>query len=215
MNRHRRAGVTEIVALVGNTQPQIKMTGEQNAVRIIKLGLERVLFTKTAAVVFAETHGGTGSTDRLNRVHRCTGLLERDGCILLVASRYRNHAEPLWNLPGGRQAEGELARDTVVREAFEETAVRAVATDLLYVSESYAHGTHFTNFTFRISSAGEPQAPLDSRDHVTAAEFVPITDLSRITIAVVREPLLDFVRGRLTQRYRGYANAGVFVDLWD
>ena len=34
------------------------------------------------------------------RVHLCTGILERSQHILLVASRYPNHASALWNLPG-------------------------------------------------------------------------------------------------------------------
>jgi hypothetical protein len=36
-------------------------------------------------------------------VHLATALLEHEGRVLLVASRYPNQPEPLWNLPGGRQ----------------------------------------------------------------------------------------------------------------
>ena len=43
----------------------------------------------------------------------------------MVASRYPNHREPLWNLPGGASVPGELLSETVVREVFEETGLRA------------------------------------------------------------------------------------------
>ena len=70
-----------------------------------------------------------------------TGLAIRDDGaqtrLLLVASRYANHAQPLWNLPGGRQHPGELLRETVERECYEETGLRVRVGELAYVSESY------------------------------------------------------------------------------
>ena len=57
------------------------------------------------------------------RIHLCTGILVRDGALLMVASRYPNHPEPLWNLPGGRQEDDELLADTLAREVREETWV--------------------------------------------------------------------------------------------
>ncbi|MBV9232605.1 MAG: NUDIX domain-containing protein, partial [Candidatus Eremiobacteraeota bacterium] len=84
-----------------------------------------------------------------------TGLAVRDGRVLLVASRYPNHAVPLWNLPGGRQQPRELLRETVVREFLEETGCRAVVHELAYVSESYDGDLHFLNATFLVDVRGD------------------------------------------------------------
>jgi hypothetical protein len=85
---------------------------------------------------------------------------------------------------------------------------------LAYVSESYDGAAHFTNFTFAFDAAGEPKAPGDQNDHIVAAEFVPIAELERIAVAVVREPLLAFVRGE-SSGYAGYAEAGISIVFPD
>ena len=84
-------------------------------------------------------------------IHLATGIAIRDGRLLMVASRYANHREPLWNLPGGRQLPGELLSETVVRELFEETGLRAEAGEVAYVSESYDGAEHFLNVTFIVA----------------------------------------------------------------
>ena len=149
----------------------------------------------------------------VTRIHLCTALIERGDAVLLVANRYPNHALPLWNLPGGRQEPGELMHETVERELLEETGLRARVGELLYVSESYDHQTHFTNVTFRAEAEGEPQLP-DGDDHVVDVAWVPRGALrERIAVAVVREPLLAALeRGR---RYAGYHDAGVRIVFND
>jgi ADP-ribose pyrophosphatase YjhB (NUDIX family) len=90
----------------------------------------------------------------MTRIHLCTGILEHAGRILLVASRYPNHTEPLWNLPGGRQEAGESFAEAVVREFREETSLTIRPLALAYVAESYdAKGaTHFTNIAFHVEA---------------------------------------------------------------
>lgn len=139
-----------------------------------------------------------------------TGILRRDESLLLVASRYANHPQPLWNLPGGRQETGELLGATVIREVFEETGLPARVRELAYVSESYDKQTHVLNVAFVIEADGTPRAPR-ARDHVVAVAWVPIAELeSRIAVRVVREPLLAYLR-EPPARYSGYPNAGITI----
>ena len=150
------------------------------------------------------------------RIHLATGILIRDGALLLVASRYPNHAEPLWNLPGGRQEPAETIGDALVREFLEETGLAVAIGELRYVSESHdrATDTHFTNFAFLVTARGEPRIPKADR-HVVACAWDRIGDVAaRLSVAVVREPLCA-VLGGSTQRYFPYHDAGVTIEFAD
>ncbi len=141
--------------------------------------------------------------------------------MLLVASHYPNHPQPLWNLPGGRQHPGELLAETAVRECFEETGHRARVCELAYVSESYdrSDGVHFVNaaFVVELTDAGSPFDEFGMRqaqedDHVVEVAWVPLDEVaSRIVVPVVRDPLVAFLRGEMRQRYAGFADAGITI----
>lgn len=153
----------------------------------------------------------TGKMDENGSTRLATGIIRRNDAILLVASVYRTQPEPLWNLPGGRVAPGELLADAVKREIAEETGLDATISQLAYVSESYdPNGHHFLNATFLATAMGEPIAPTCG-DHVHALRWVPIAELQRvIEVTVVREPLLAYLdRGA---RYAGYADSGIVVQ---
>jgi ADP-ribose pyrophosphatase YjhB (NUDIX family) len=103
-----------------------------------------------------------------------------------------------------------------VREIFEETGLHVRVRKLAYVSESYDGHEHFINATFIVAcTAGQSsalEAPDRVRDHVTAVVWVPVGEIaSRMIVAVVREPLLAYLRAELPQRYAGYRNAGVTI----
>jgi ADP-ribose pyrophosphatase YjhB (NUDIX family) len=143
-------------------------------------------------------------------VRLATGLAIQNGCVLLVASSYTSHPNPLWNLPGGRVAPGELLRETVVREIAEETGLHARVNDLAYVSESYDGVRHVLNATFTVDISGTIALPADG-DHVVAVEWVPIERArERIAVAVVRDPLVRYLQDHT--RYFGYADAGVTIE---
>jgi 8-oxo-dGTP diphosphatase len=148
------------------------------------------------------------------RIHLCTGILERDGRILLVASRYANHREPLWNLPGGRQEPLEPCDAAVVRECREETGLDVRVLGLAYVAESFdrATQTQFTNFAFLIDAAGEPAVqPQDER--AVDVAWVPLAELAaRLTVRVVRDPLLGYLADR-QRRFFPFADAGITIDF--
>lgn len=136
--------------------------------------------------------------------------------MLIVGNRYPNQADILWNLPGGRQEYGELLGQALEREVREETGLAIALDALAYVSESYDQSTttHFTNYTFHISSAGEPRL-IAGDAHVVAIEWAPFSELAlRFAVKVVREPLLAHLAGS-PQRYWGYADAGITIEFAD
>jgi len=134
--------------------------------------------------------------------------------VLLVASRYPNQPKPLWNLPGGRQNDGELLEQTLVREFLEEIGLHIRVGPLLYVSESYDADTHFSNFTFQVGGNGELLVPSNDA-HVVDAAWVPFQEIgTRITVAIVREPLVKHLQGS-PQRYFAYADAGISIEFAD
>ena len=123
----------------------------------------------------------------MQQLHLAHGILERDGRILLVASKYPNHAAPLWNLPGGRQRAGELLDETVLREFLEETGLFCEVLGLRYVSESFdpSSDLHVTSFVFSVRSQSIVRAGDDP--HIVDVAWVPIDELRRrITAGVVR-----------------------------
>jgi len=150
------------------------------------------------------------------RVHLCTGILERGGCVLLVASRYPNQPDALWNLPGGRQEPPETAVAAVVREFREETRLDVRVVRLAYIAESFDHATRtqFTNHAFHVDGAGEPHVPSGDA-HAVACRWVPYAELAeRLVVQVVREPLLTYLADPRRQ-YFGYADAAITIEFAD
>lgn len=150
------------------------------------------------------------------RIHLTTGLLERSGALLLVASRYPGRVEPLWNLPGGRQAGHETHAQALVRELHEETGLVVTVGRLAYVAESFDPHTamQFTNLAFHLEADGEPRVPPEDA-HAVSCAWVPRAELARyLSVAVVREPLLTYLNDP-TQQYFGYDDAGITVRFFD
>ncbi len=136
--------------------------------------------------------------------------------MLLVASRYPNHAQPLWNLPGGRQRHGELLRETVVREFREETGLDVVAGGLRYVAESYdvKTGEHFLCVSFDVAGVGEPVAATDDA-HVAEIAWCPRDRIAeKIVVPVVRDPIVAHFADP-TKRYFGFEDSGVTIVFAD
>jgi 8-oxo-dGTP diphosphatase len=148
----------------------------------------------------------------VTHVHLAHALVIRGRAVLMVASRYANHDQPLWNLPGGRQRFGELLSETAQRELFEETGLTGVAGELAYVNESYDGDRHFVAAIFHTTvQAGALRLPSDG-DHVTEAAWVDIDQVAMRNIPpVVGEPLSRYLSGKLPLRYAARHDAGITV----
>jgi ADP-ribose pyrophosphatase YjhB (NUDIX family) len=143
------------------------------------------------------------------RIHLASGIAIRDRAILLVASAYASHPQPLWNLPGGRQVHGELLPAALVRETREETSLLASVADVAYVSESYDADVHVLNTTFEMSVTGTLAIP-SADDHVVDARWCDLSEIETLlAVAVVRVPLLHYLRNG--KRYGGFAEAGITI----
>jgi phosphatase NudJ len=148
----------------------------------------------------------------MTHVHLAHALVVRDGAVLLVASRYANHDEALWNLPGGRQRFGELLIETAQRELFEETGLRGTPGALAFVNESYDGERHFVAAIFHFVVDSDALQLPSRGDHVTDAEWVsPDRLASRTMPDVVRDPLTSYLRGMLPSRYAARHDAGVSI----
>ena len=152
----------------------------------------------------------------MERVHLCSGILIRAEHVLLVASRYPNHPEPLWNLPGGRQEPYELLEDALRREFDEEVSLKIEIERVAYVAESFdrAASTHFTNVVFLVRTEGEPQLrPGDL--HAVDVAWVPRERVAeRLSVEVVRIPLWGFLHGDI-RGYYGFQQAGITIEFAD
>jgi len=152
----------------------------------------------------------------MKRIHLCTGILERNGSLLLVASRYRNHLGVLWNLPGGRQEPYELLESALKREFDEEVSLAVEIVNVAYVAESFDRSTetHFTNVAFLVRSDAEPKMP-EGDLHAVDFAWVPIASIGeRLSTDVVRKPLLGYLGGD-RHGYYGFREAGITIEFND
>ena len=114
-------------------------------------------------------------------VFRATGAGEPD---VLLIRRGRPPLEGQWSIPGGKIEYGERLLDAVMREVWEETAVKIRVLDLLDVFESLPASTPSSEPVSTLSHhyvmvdyiaewiSGDPQAGDDAAD----AQFVPLSE---------------------------------------
>lgn len=86
--------------------------------------------------------------------------------------------------------------------------------ELLFISESYDGTTHFSSATFSVHADGDA-LPNRADAHVVELAWVSIDELAgRLSVHVVRDPLLRFLSGD-RRRYYGYAEAGISIEFAD
>ena len=170
----------------------------------LKLPAIRIVWDSVAAIPSAAQPCNDLEVPAMERIVLASGILRRGGDVLLVQCRYPGEEQPLWTLPGGRQAPGEPLRLTVRREFFEETTLDVEARDLAYVSESVdasAH-LHVINCTFWMHEH-EPHARPEPNDPaVVNARFVPTREAPSLLAAdVLRVPVSAALGSAVRPRY--------------
>jgi 8-oxo-dGTP pyrophosphatase MutT (NUDIX family) len=137
-------------------------------------------------------------------IQLCSGLLVRDGALLLTRCVYEGEPEALWTLPGGRQEKGETKPQTIAREFWEEAALRVRVGELAYASESIdaPRDLHVMNATFHVEEIGARTQPCSQDPKVVEVRFVPIAQAPALLRAdVLRIPVEAALNGRLNGRY--------------
>ncbi len=154
----------------------------------------------------------------LSKIQLCSGLLIRDGDVLLVRCTYPEQPQPLWVLPGGRQEAGETIEEAVVREFLEETSLCVRATRLAYVSESIDPpiGYHVVNCTFFVEEIDGQADPRPRDPAVVEARFVPVGGAAGLLEAdVLAIPVNAALRGDLGRGYFSFRPEDVRVPFFN
>ena len=123
------------------------------------------------------------------------GLAMTDTHILLTQLADRCYRPRHWTFPGGGMNHGELPEDTLVREFFEETGLKASALDLFHVhafSEDERGLYMGVQIIYKVHAEGEPQVQ-EVGGTTAACEWVALDELS----ARKRVPVLDVVLKKL------------------
>jgi ADP-ribose pyrophosphatase YjhB (NUDIX family) len=147
----------------------------------------------------------------------CTGLLVRDGRVLLVCCRYEGEPSPLWVLPGGRAESRETVADAVAREFAEETGLEANVANLAYVSESIdtRRGDHVLNCTFWMTEKNDGIMPKARDRNVVETRFVPLDEAPQLLEAdVLRIPVGTALRGDSGRHYYYFDASTVSVPFF-
>lgn len=100
-------------------------------------------------------------------------VIERDG-LILCTQRGPGHQAGMWEFPGGKIEHGELAKEALRREVYEELACRVIVGDeIVTTTWQYDHAT-VTLTTFRCTLE---QAAVPTLSEHAAARWVDPTAL--------------------------------------
>lgn len=102
---------------------------------------------------------------------------EGGGREVLVVERGRPPSSGIWTFPGGKVHPGELIREALEREIFEETGLRVRSGALVQIVELLDEGFHYViheHLCALVDADAEPHAQSD----VSAARFVTPKELA-------------------------------------
>lgn len=117
---------------------------------------------------------------RLPRI-RVAAVLPKDDSLLMV--RHRKGDKSYWMLPGGGLDYGETFEQCAIREIAEETGLEITIERLLYLSEAICpRGTRHVVNAYMLGRIEGGEIRLPSEDVIDAVEFIPVSELSEITV---------------------------------
>lgn len=148
---------------------------------------------------------------------RASGLVVRDGCILLVKHRRPGQTDVWWSPPGGGVEGVESVLRCAEREVYEETALYVVAERVVYIREYIDAMQRYHNieiYVLATAPAGEPDtsgvAGLSDEEIVRDARFVSREEIADIDVfpRELRESFWDdHARGFPCVQYLGIHQA--------
>ena len=101
-----------------------------------------------------------------------------------------------WSLPGGGMDHGEQPGETLVREVYEETGLRAEAPELL-TAMSYSESDRglylAVQLIYRVALRGEPRV-LEEGGSTAAVRWVPMSELDAMDVVPFTRRVLDELR---------------------
>lgn len=135
-------------------------------------------------------------------------LLDTRGRVLLVGNDWQGFGNVRYTLPGGVVERGESTLHALVREVKEETGLTISKVHHLAYSvhvEDIRRNDRAVSFAFLADYNGLLN-PCDPDGFIVEARFFPAEEVEEmIPIPPLREPLVNYLRDRLTGRFYSYA----------
>ncbi len=110
-------------------------------------------------------------------------IKHNDSVLILKRNKWRAgnrlNAEPeKWDFAGGTVEKGELPKDAVIREVFEETGLKAKVNKIIYESSNYdaSKDKVFTTLVYECTVLSDLDVKINDEEH-SAFEWVKIDDI--------------------------------------
>ena len=130
----------------------------------------------------------------------------------LLAIKMNDGKEEWYILPGGGQEDEEMLPQTVEREVREETGIKVICKDLLFVIEGVrGESFHRMDLVFLCEYLGKiPNAVLYSDMNQMGFDWLDLSILNRLPLfpSKLRRPIMNFYEGKEYMKYLGNEEIG-------